>query len=59
MRPFRVSSETQQVQLNDRGDEVTREFYLVTDGLRRFECERQDDAQWLCDQLNKKGAPHA
>lgn len=30
------------------------EWWTVTDGEKSFKCDKEEDAKWLCDLLNKE-----
>lgn len=29
------------------------EWFTITDGIKVFKCDFEEDADWLCDKLNK------
>lgn len=43
---------------NDTGpsDEGFLEWWTVSDGARSFKCGSKEDAEWLCDMLNRYAA---
>ena len=36
----------------DWNDECYRQWRIVSDGIKNFECESREDAEWLCNILN-------
>lgn len=34
-------------------DKYYWEWWIVTNGERSFECDNEDDAEWLCKRLNE------